>query len=71
MSVSDIDYINGLELIIDVLLEQAEILESHLPEIPDANCSCHLSPPCNDCFEWAALREAIESISAIKKEWSP
>ena len=25
--------------------------------IPRTNCSCHISAPCNDCYEWGALRE--------------
>lgn len=25
--------------------------------IPRTNCSCHISAPCNDCYEWASLRE--------------
>lgn len=38
-------------------------LEELLGDPPNANCSCHISPPCNDCVEWAAIREA-------KTEWS-
>lgn len=38
-------------------------LEELLGDPPDANCSCHISPPCNDCVEWWAIREA-------KTEWS-
>ena len=38
-------------------------LEELLGDPPSANCSCHISPPCNDCVEWAAIREA-------KAEWS-
>jgi hypothetical protein len=49
------------------LLEAVEALEEHLPGVPDANCSCHLSPPCNDCVEWSRLREALETISSIRK----
>lgn len=26
---------------------------------PDRNCSCHISPPCNDCVDYAGLREAF------------
>lgn len=28
--------------------------------VPDANCSCHLHPPCGDCVEYGHLRELIE-----------
>lgn len=30
---------------------------------PKANCSCHLSPPCNDCTDWGGLREAISDAN--------
>jgi len=36
-------------------------------EPPAPNCSCHVSPPCNDCVEYGALREAIaEAKKALK-----
>jgi hypothetical protein len=28
--------------------------------VPDSNCSCHISPPCNDCVEYGGLRETME-----------
>lgn len=28
-------------------------------EPPDANCSCHISPPCNDCVENTGWRDAF------------
>lgn len=27
---------------------------------PDANCSCHLSPPCNDCVNFAGQRMLVQ-----------
>jgi hypothetical protein len=45
------------------LEEAGDRLEELLGDPPNANCSCHISPPCNDCFEWAAIREA-------KAEWT-
>ena len=32
---------------------------------PERNCSCHLSPPCNDCLEWNGLRDAIANARAV------
>lgn len=32
---------------------------------PEKNCSCHLSPPCNDCIEWNGLRDAIANARAV------
>jgi hypothetical protein len=26
---------------------------------PNANCSCHISPPCKDCVDYAGIRDAI------------
>ena len=35
---------------------------------PEANCACHLAPPCNDCVEHGARRELIANArSAIAK----
>jgi hypothetical protein len=28
-------------------------------EPPPANCTCHISPPCRDCVDHSALREAF------------
>lgn len=46
-------------------------------EPPDRNCSCHISPPCNDCVEWSGLREAVEhaesALAAVGNHtcWQP
>ena len=31
---------------------------------PDANCSCHIAPPCSDCVEFSMIREAREQAKA-------
>lgn len=33
-------------------------------EVPEANCSCHLSPPCSDCVDNGFLREVMASVNA-------
>jgi len=33
--------------------------------IPHPNCSCHISPPCNDCIEWGGLRETADQTKRI------
>lgn len=42
---------------------------------PDANCSCHISPPCRDCVDHAGTRSVLEAaheaIAALKKELAP
>lgn len=35
---------------------------------PDRNCSCHLSPPCNDCVEYSGIRNAIEWAEKVLAE---
>ena len=39
-----------------------------LTEVPDANCSCHLGPPCRDCVEYGRIREVCEWATALLKE---
>jgi hypothetical protein len=36
--------------------------------VPDANCSCHLSPPCNDCVEHGHLRSLLQTAKALIAE---
>lgn len=54
----------------DKLLYALQMMLERIPEPPEANCSCHLSPPCNDCIEYGGEREAFESakeaIAAVK-----
>ena len=50
--------------------EREKVLEGLLEEmilnfyIPEANCSCHKSPPCNDCVEYSYVREIKEQVKA-------
>jgi hypothetical protein len=37
-----------------------DLFLERMDEPPAANCSCHISPPCNDCMDYAGLREAFE-----------
>ena len=44
----------------------------YVEEPPEKNCTCHLSPPCNDCVDHSAVREffidarkALVAIDAI------
>ena len=41
-------------------------------DAPPPNCSCHISPPCNDCVEWGGMRElradAQSLLDAARKE---
>ena len=53
----------GLRALNDVMVELLEgfIDITHPPE---ANCSCHISPPCNDCVNHWGTRELIENARA-------
>lgn len=33
--------------------------------IPRTNCSCHISAPCNDCYEWSELRETASETKKL------
>ncbi len=33
-------------------------------DIPEADCRCHRSPPCNDCVEFAGIRDVVATCSA-------
>lgn len=41
--------------------------------VPDKACSCHINPPCGDCYHNGGLREAMEMARAAiaKAETKP
>lgn len=52
----------------DKLLAALELFMERVDEPPESNCSCHISPPCNDCVEYSGLREAFsDAHDAIAK----
>jgi len=57
-------HVNTLEAANRELVEALESLDVWGDELdgnlcpPDSNCSCHISPPCNDCTDFAGQREA-------------
>jgi len=36
-----------------------------ITDVPERNCSCHISPPCSDCVEYGAIREAMENTRTL------
>lgn len=42
------------------LVAALELMLERIAEPPEANCSCHISPPCNDCVDYYGEREAFE-----------
>lgn len=34
-------------------------------EVPSPYCTCHSHPPCSDCVEWSAVREAVANARAV------
>ena len=39
--------------------EALELFMDNVESPPEKNCSCHISPPCSDCFNYSGLREAL------------
>lgn len=39
-----------------------------LTEPPDANCSCHINPPCGDCVEYGGIRDVRKAANKLLKE---
>jgi len=61
-------YAKKLEQQRDELLAALVNLLNVSDEPPDSNCSCHISPPCNDCVDNGGMREVIQGArSAIAK----
>ena len=63
-----VDELNRLLARVKRLVEALETLEVRGDQMndelypPDSNCSCHISPPCNDCVDWSSMRMA-------KRDW--
>lgn len=57
---------DGLRARVDLAEEIIQdLLDRMLLPPPDPNCTCHASPPCNDCVEYAGIRETIEQATAF------
>lgn len=50
---------------IERLQNVVELFKLACEEPPAANCSCHISPPCNDCIQHACAREAWAAARAL------
>lgn len=42
------------------LFSALQLFIDTVEEPPEANCSCHIAPPCGDCINYSQLREAFE-----------
>lgn len=51
--------IKQLEEAIEILEVNGNLMDDELYP-PDANCSCHICPPCDDCQNWSGQRIAKE-----------
>lgn len=47
----------------ELLASLKDVLENI--DIPEKNCCCHISPPCNDCVENGGMREVVESSKSV------
>lgn len=52
--------LDGAVGIIEELLERMDYP-------PEKSCSCHISPPCNDCVTYSGIRETIENAEELVK----
>lgn len=54
------------------LFSALQLFIDTVEEPPEANCSCHIAPPCGDCVNYSQLREAFEdgraAIAAAESE---
>ena len=50
----------------DLLAALEDLIDSD--DTPERNCSCHISPPCEDCVEYAGRREQLEFARAAIAE---
>lgn len=46
-------------------------LEFLMERCPEPNCSCHISPPCNDCVDHSGEREAWEFARDLLAKLGP
>jgi len=71
------DRARRLEDEIDRLQKRVDLLSEYLQEFvsddqtPEQNCSCHISPPCNDCVENSWKRELVKDSRAALAAPSP
>ncbi|NDI85041.1 hypothetical protein [Undibacterium crateris] len=56
-----------LKSVIDSARSAIEVLLDYASP-PEANCSCHISPTCNDCINYGKQREDVEYVESIDKE---
>ena len=69
----EVDYIRAdiHEAEIDALKAELALAKELLEDwryavtIPRTNCSCHISAPCNDCYEWGELRETASETKKL------
>lgn len=55
----------GLAAKYGAAIEIIERLCEHIDEPPEQNCSCHLSPPCSDCMNYADLRMLMAEAKSM------
>ena len=46
-----------------LLADMCDAFEEHVA-LPDANCSCHINPPCGDCTGYSFARDVLAAARA-------
>lgn len=58
--IDQIELINRLSSLLQWFVDESPV--------PEANCTCHINPPCADCVQFSAMRETIEDATAAIQE---
>ncbi len=58
--------LNAVQQERDELLVLLTELREYVDTPPDRSCSCHISPPCNDCVNNSHLRDVLDRIAKLE-----
>lgn len=54
--------------IYDKAAASIEDLIQFVGPVPEKNCSCHISPPCDDCVAYTQLRTVLDTAKETLRE---
>lgn len=64
LAMQELSLVTAAQKLVEMRVDNIGLLEELVDfaesEIPSPSCSCHLSPPCNDCADFGGIRETIE-----------
>lgn len=71
LSANDKAWVLGYNEAVELANKQIGLLEDTFRDAleqfyaPEPNCSCHISPPCNDCVDYGAVREVLATVNRL------